>query len=400
MPTKIAVKKATSVVQPHIRKTVGFSPSLWHGASEEELRESNDSSQHNVGDRHLPQRSMGSQRRRPATFRSSFLREWSDRNGEEEDDLIMATDDIRASPRLLGYLFSMIAGAVMLTSVVEFYRERNLNSEIDSEELNEFYVYAGGVVYRWKLWGAIYCSTAGVVLSFLTALVHFDTIVAPNLWVSLFRDGSLAERNWIFFLILFWAGTVHICTSTLSVGESQPNVYFTTWIAFSASAMNYGIWRESAGLQPIADKMTMLKEGRRETTYHWMWTGIYSCIFAGAATDMFYNRAEIDIRFRGDPISLHDKDWIIILAIVWAEAALCASAIVFNEVFQNSWRLPCTIGRAKMRYRCVLGWRQLEGPVIILDTAVKFWVILEYAAVDGGTILPSFVVQKRDFFCC
>lgn len=391
MPTKIVLKKTTSAVQPRLRTTAPFTPSLWHSSEEMKTDHVGVSSS---GGNH--QRST-SHHRHSTTFRSSFLREWSDRNDDREGeyDLAIGTDDIRASPRLLGYIFSMIAGAVMLISVVEFYQEtfQVPNDTIELEDLYKYYYYAGGVVYRWKLWGAIYISTAGVILSFLTVLVHFDTVVAPNLWILLFRDGSLAERNWILFLSLFWAAAVHVCTSTLSVGESQPNVYFTTWIAFSASAMNYGIWRESSGLPLITDKVTMLHEGRRETTYHWMWTGIFSCIFAGAATNMYYNRSEINIRYQGDPISLRDKDWIIILGLMWGEVALCMTAIMLNEVFQNSWHLPCIIKRSKNRYRCVFGWRQLEGFVIIVETAVKFWVILEYAAADGGTLSA-----KMDFY--
>jgi hypothetical protein len=59
------------------------------------------------------------------SFRSSILRELNVRRASEDDAhderrmLAAARDDIRASPRLLGYLFSMIAGAVMLASVVQ-----------------------------------------------------------------------------------------------------------------------------------------------------------------------------------------------------------------------------------------------------------------------------------------
>jgi hypothetical protein len=248
--------------------------------------------------------------------------------------------------------------------------------------LDTYFFFAGGVVYRWKLWGAIYMSSAGVALSLLSVLVHFDTIAAPTLWVSLFRDGSLAERNWILFLVLFWAAAVHVCTSTLSVGESQANVYFTTWIAFASTALNYGVWRESAGLQSFASKLTS-----RETTYNWIWISFFSFIFAGAATDMYYNRDQIVLRFRGQPLDLATKDWTIILSVVWSEVTLCLTAIVLNESFQTSWRLPCVVSRRDHKYRCVFGWRQLEGPVLLISTGCKFWVILEYAAVDG--VIPG-----------
>lgn len=178
---------------------------------------------------------------------------------------------------------------------------------------------------------------------------------------------------------------MHVCTSTLSVGESQPNVYFTTWIAFAASALNYGIWRESAGLPSLSDKVTTQFDGRRETTYNWMWTGFFSSIFAGAATDMYYNRDEIDIRYQGEPVTLKDKDWRIVLIVVWAEVVLCATAILFNEASLGSCRLPsCAVQRPSGLYRCVFGWRHLEGFILLVDIGVKFYVILKYAAADGG----------------
>jgi len=60
-------------------------------------------------------------------FRSSILKELSVRNDDDEDDDIsidpqivrFSSNDIRASPRLLGYLFATIASAVMLASVVQ-----------------------------------------------------------------------------------------------------------------------------------------------------------------------------------------------------------------------------------------------------------------------------------------
>jgi hypothetical protein len=358
----------------------------------------------------------GYYRRELPAFRSSILRELSVRGGENSNNSSsndafgrteqqpqqqqlppqsprshllqqlqqqQVVDDIRASPRLLGYLFSTVAGAVMLVSVVQFYRQRSgAPAELDpSIDPNQYYYFFGGVVLRWKLWGAIYLSSAGVFISGMTVVLHFDDILAPRLWSSLFRDGSLAERNWIWSMIVFWAACVHVCTGTLSVGESQANVFFTTWIAFAAAAMNYGVWRESAGLPPLA------VESNRETTYNWMWIWVFSALFAGSATDMYYNRENIVLRYRGQPLDLVHKDWIIILSVVWSETALCLIAIYLNERMETSCRLPCYVRRSTGTYRCVLGWRQWEGFVLLVATACKFWVILKYASVDG--VIPG-----------
>lgn len=265
-----------------------------------------------------------------------------------------------------------------------FYRQRTESPDLDirdDDPLRDFYFFSSGAVYRWKLWGAIFMSSTGVGLSLFSVAAHFDTVLAPSVWIAFFRDGSLAERNWILFLILFWAAAVHICTSALSVGESQANVFFTTWIAFGSTAMNFGVWRESAGLPPVMMQVTVRQS--RETTHNWLWICFFSLIFAGAATDMYFNRRNLELRFQGQSLNLITKDWMIILSVVWSEVALCIAAITLNEGLHTTWILPCVLKRESDNYRCVLGWHQLEGLFITLSTGCKFWVILEYAAVDG-----------------
>jgi NADH:ubiquinone oxidoreductase subunit 6 (subunit J) len=100
--------------------------------------------------------------------------------------------------------------------------------DIDGQKF--FMTSNGYLVHKWKLLGAIYVGAVGVISSFLILLAHFDTFCLPRTWMHIFRDGSRGERNLILVLLLFWAGGLHVCTSSLSVGEVQANVYFTTWI--------------------------------------------------------------------------------------------------------------------------------------------------------------------------
>jgi hypothetical protein len=53
-------------------------------------------------------------------------------------------------------------------------------------------------------------------------------------------------------------------------------------------------------------------------------------------------------------------------------------AIFFNEWFPQSPQCPCA-----KRFRCVFGWRQIEGLVILIWATGKFYVIIEYTGVDG-----------------
>jgi hypothetical protein len=247
---------------------------------------------------------------------------------------------------------------------------------------SKFVYYLGDAVYKWKLWGALIASATGLLLSFFTVLVHFDTIIAPRLWVRLFRDGSLFERNWILLLLLFWAGAVFVSTSTLSLGESQANAFFAAWFALASMAVNYKVWRDCAFAGGTDNDDLPHAVFRRETSRNWFWVAIFSFIFAVAATDMFFNRREIKLQYRGQTLDLIDEDWLIILVAVWAEVLVCLIAIAMNEIIAaaTTYQVPfCNV-------IFVIGWRQLEVLVILLATGTKFYVILEYAAAVDGVI--------------
>jgi hypothetical protein len=148
------------------------------------------------------------------------------------------------------------------------------------------------------------------------------------------------------------------------------------YIAFGSIALNYGVWREAAGLTSLADKVNL---HNRETTYNWMWISVFSTVFAGAATDMYFNRTDIELRFRGDELYLRDSGWAMVLGLVWAEVGICLLAIFLNEWSRE--KLSCSIKRKNGR--CIFGWRQMEGIVMLCGVSVKVWVIVEYTGVDG-----------------
>ena len=118
---------------------------------------------------------------------------------------------------------------------------------------------------------------------------------------------------------------------------------------------------------------------KRETTYNWIWTGIFSIVFAGSATDIYYNRDEIQLELEGKELNLDQKEWIIILSLLWFEVVICMLAIIFNEWFEEPWQLPCRDRRSTSTF----GWRHLEGLIVLIQVGGKFYVILEYTGVDG-----------------
>ena len=150
--------------------------------------------------------------------------------------------------------------------------------------------------------------------------------------------------------------------------------------AFGSICLTYGVWRESAGLPTLMD---MMNQHKRETTYNWFWIMIFSIVFAGAATDLYNNRNEIDERFEGEIGYLQTGRWLWVTAVFWFEVLNCMVAIILNDLSTEPRKLPCTCTRASGTYRCVFGWRQMEGFVMIAWIAAKFWVIWEYTVSFG-----------------
>lgn len=206
--------------------------------------------------------------RKVVRLKSSLIR---DKKGNH-NFRALSSEDIRASPRLLGYCIQFLASIVMLISVSTFLseEERENYAEIwnvfnrmigDRKEL--YYSNESRAVFAWKLFGCFAVSGFGTIVTLAIILVHFDTVCIPSFWLRTFRDGSKSEHVLLIALVIFWVFALHVNTSSLSVGQSQANVYFTSWILFFSAIQNYGIWRNSAGRASIAN---MINEHHRETT--------------------------------------------------------------------------------------------------------------------------------------
>lgn len=137
---------------------------------------------------------------------------------EKETKRGLSTTDIRASPRLIGYIYQLLASTVLLISVVKFYRNSEAEKlvDIDTEDFaKEIYYSLTGPVYLWKLIGCAVVGTVGAAVTLFISVAHFDTVCFPQFWVAIFRDGSRWEQNILRFMIVFWAVGLHICTSAL-----------------------------------------------------------------------------------------------------------------------------------------------------------------------------------------
>ena len=205
--------------------------------------------------------------RKVVQLKSSLIRD-----KKVNDNFQALSSDIRASPRLLGYCFQLLASIVMLISVSTFLGEEegenyteiwNIFNRTRGDSMELFYSNESRAVFAWKLFGCFAVSGLGTIISLGIILVHFDTICFPSYWLRNFRDGSKHEQVLLIALGVFWGFGLHINTSSLSVGQSQANVFFTSWISFFSAILNYGIWRISAGRRSIAN---LINEHHRETT--------------------------------------------------------------------------------------------------------------------------------------
>jgi len=325
-------------------------------------------------------------------FRSHLIRPMYSTEGEEEEEddetqyhrhasqqRGLSTSDLRASPRLIGYIYQLLASVVLLISCVAFWSEEELGpieiKKIWENRQGDIYYSVAGPVSIWKLTGSMAVGPTGMGITLAICLAHFDTVCFPRFWVAIFSDGSKCEQYLLLFMILFWAFGLHICTSSLSVGEVQGNVFFTTWIAFAASAMNYGVWRTSAGLESLAEKIST---HHRETTYNWLWLLLCISIFAGAGTDMFFNKDELNFQFGKNRTPFTEQAWKIALAMVWGFLGLGIVSVALNHYLTQSLDLRCGD-----HCRIVVGWRHIEGLIIICMVVVFFFLLIEHSGANG-----------------
>lgn len=356
MPTKIALRKVEGPPPAQSPPNNGFSARKSIFASDAAGAGGNSSM-------YTPRRTD----RQVLSMRTSIMRTPTSRplsstelNGRGYTSSALSKTDIRASPRLTGYVAQLLTAAVCLVSAIQFFRaEEDLewptlwDVEFTSENDKLLHQTSRGPVFRWKLTGCMIVGLVGTSLTLLIVLAHFDTYVLPETWFRLFRDGSKAEQVLLGIIVIFWALGLYVNTSVLSVGELQGNIYFTTWVAFLSSVLNFGVWRISAGKPSLAEEI--IYHGRM-TTYNWVWTLICVTITAGAVTDVYFNQDYVTIRLKGEVVVNSNVRWITVLSVAWGSVFLAALSIVLNTRTPKSIKINFRGGK-----RLVIEWRHFEG---------------------------------------
>jgi hypothetical protein len=264
---------------------------------------------------------------------------------------------------------------VMLISVAQFYTSSifvvSNNGEDRGRRLDQFVEVFGENVYRYKLIGAYVVAATGILIYLVITLAHFDTFLFPEFWKEIFQDGSKGERNLLLGLILFWAAGLFLCTSFLSVGAVQANVYFTTWIAFVSSVMNFGVWRISCGKVSFED---LLHSQKRATSFNWLWTVICALVSSLGASDLYANREHLSDKYEGGKYSTSDLKMAMILA--WVSVGIGLVALLGNHYLTKEYSVTCC-----HKFEKAFGWRQGEFCLIILMLALYGYIIFNQTPV-------------------
>lgn len=104
-------------------------------------------------------------------------------------------------------------------------------------------------ISEWKRLSAVVGSASFSGLMIFTVMAHFDKICAPNLWLAIYKDGSLGEG--IILMVLFFAAIfmLYVSTSITGIGGAvgkNYNVYFSSWLGFFSCVYTFGLWKDSA----------------------------------------------------------------------------------------------------------------------------------------------------------
>ena len=327
------------------------------------------------------------QRSISVNFRTA-LRDSDHDESETFRDRVGNQADIRGSPRLMGYLSCGLASSVNLVSVMQFYSyddkggmitvfRRQLN-ETDGQPTDDQEVVFRTTILKPKLNGAVGVASAGVFFSLIILWMHMDTVVCPQLWREVFKDGSVHERNILILSIAFWIFGLYVCTSSFSIGEVQANVYFTTWICFFSIVNTYHEWRVSAGKKTLQDLLV----NERETMRNWIGTAFCTFVAGLSVSDLYAFRNNLKFKIDGEEVKVPLEQWIRVLALVWSCAGACIGCIVMIHFWRKP-KYPCGPSR------CRFDGRFIECAVLLVMIAVWFWGILEYTEVKGAINGPS-----------
>ncbi len=114
-------------------------------------------------------------------------------------------------------------------------------------------------INEWKRLSSVIGSSAFAGLMIFIVGVHFDHIIAADLWLAIFKDGSCGEALLLTILVFAAIFLVVVSTSVNGIGGfagANYNVYFSSWIGFFACLYTFNLWKKSALENNVSKKMS------------------------------------------------------------------------------------------------------------------------------------------------
>lgn len=147
----------------------------------------------------------------PSAFTTESVIRWTD-----QARIQYFARDLRASSRLPGYAFCAITCLVLLVSTMMLIKNKD-SSAFLFKVMTDGYHY----IIPWKETAAVVFGAVGLGLSCIILMCHFDTMMLPRLWESLFVDGSIYEMILLRILLVIWSVGLYFCTSSFAVGKNS-----------------------------------------------------------------------------------------------------------------------------------------------------------------------------------
>lgn len=283
----------------------------------------------------------------------------------------LSTKDISASSRLSGYLFIFTAYVVLFVSSIKFEEKENEANDDNLLEINE-----------WKRLCSIVGSASFAGLMVFIVGMHFDLIIAPNLWLAIFKDGSYGEALLLTILVFAAIFMVYVSTSVDGIGGfvgANYNVYFSSWIGFFACLYTFDLWKKSA-LENNQQNQALLRafhnttsNPQRKTSYVWSWTLLFSFVTFLSLLDI---------------LTIGDSDWV--------GKPVAGNQLVIMLLFTSMSALCCLIGLLMnilcSRYpdfKILRHWYKIEGVLIIVLVGFWSWAVFKYTGINGLVNGPS-----------
>lgn len=256
-------------------------------------------------------------------------------------------EDFLQSPRLSGYFFMFTSYMILLISSMKAQNSK----EIANPELP---------VNEWKQKASLYGSVFFITASILIVAGHFDRFLMPSVWKCILKRGSIVECVILSMFMTFALFLVYAGTSSTGLGGFaglNSNIYFSSWIGFSACIYTFDLWLKDTQQPSIAE---WLKIFSSKTNFNWLFTLLFAILALVSQIDVFYVGK-----------MLSNQTSILMMSASAATVILCLFALIMNRYFHT------------------LKWHAFEGVISLGLAGFWSWTVFTFVGTQGLINSPS-----------